>query len=96
MIDESAAATADRVEPELPPRPPFFYRMWMVFVQPGKLYRDLVRNPAWFPITLIVAAVTATVMWFTPEELFRQAALSGVSGDQAAEFASRWPRFPPS
>lgn len=95
MIDESAAATGDWGEPELPPRPPFFSRLWMVFVQPGKLYGDLVRNPAWFPIALVVAAVTAAVMWFTPEELFRQAALSGVSGEQAAEIAEGMAQVPP-
>ena len=96
MIDESAAATGDWGEPEqLPPRPPFFSRLWMVFVQPGKLYGDLVRNPAWFPITLLVAAVTAAVMWFTPEELFRQAALSGVSGEQATEIAEGMAQVPP-
>ena len=95
MIDESAAATGEWGEPEqLPPRPPFFSRLWMVFAQPGKLYGDLVRNPAWFPITLIVAAVTAAVMWFTPEELFRQAALSGVSGEQAAEIAEGMAQVP--
>ncbi len=96
MIDESAAATGDwGDEPELPPRPPFFNRLWMVFAQPGRLFTELARNPAWFPVTLVVAAVTATVMWFTPEELFRQAALSGVSGEQAAEVAEGMAQVPP-
>ena len=95
MIDESAAATADWGEPELPPRPPFFNRLWMVFVQPGRLFTDLALNPAWFPVVLLVGAITAAVMWFTPEELFRQAALSGVSGEQAAEIAEGMAQVPP-
>lgn len=95
MIDESAAATAGWGEPELPPRPPFFNRLWMVFVQPGRLFTDLALNPAWFPVVLLVGAITAVVMWFTPEELFRQAALSGVSGEQAAEIAEGMAQVPP-
>lgn len=95
MIDESAAATTDSGDPELPPRPPFFSRLWMVFVQPGRLFTELVRNPAWFPVALVVAAVTAAVLWFTPEELFRQAALSGVSGEQAAQIAEGMSQVPP-
>ena len=37
---------------EPPPRPAFFKRLWMVFVQPGDLFSRLALNPAWFPMAL--------------------------------------------
>lgn len=94
MIDESAAASTAPGEAELPPRPPFFNRMWMVFARPDALFTDLARNPAWFPIALLVAAVAAAVTWFTPTELFQQAALSGATGENAAEMAEQIAQVP--
>ena len=95
MIDESVAATAHPAQGEPPPRPPFFSRLWKVFVQPGDLFTKLARNPAWFPVALLVAAVVAVATWFTPTELFQQAALSGATGEQAAEIAERMSQVPP-
>ena len=95
MIDESAAATGHPVETELPPRPSFFGRLWRVFVQPGAMFSELARNPAWFPMALLVAAITAAVMWFTPVELFQQAAISGAPAEQAAEMAEGMAQVPP-
>lgn len=67
-MDDYESATP--MEP--PPRPAFLNRVWMVFVKPGELFRDLVRNPAWFPITLCVAAGTAAIVWFIPFELYEE------------------------
>lgn len=66
--------------PEPPPRPAFFNRLWMVFVQPGQMFKTLALNPAWFPIALFGALVAAASTWLIPAELYQQAALQGLEG----------------
>ena len=61
--DPSAAA-------EPPPRPAFVRRLWMVFVQPGDLFRALALNPAWFPVAVFVALVAGASMFLLPGEAF--------------------------
>ncbi len=53
-----------------PPRPNFFKRLWMVFVQPGDLFRALGKNPAWFPMALFVAVGMGGVVFATPLEVW--------------------------
>ncbi len=57
---------------EKPRRPAFLNRFWMVFVQPGKLFESLGRNPAWFPITLFVAVATGAILSLIPFELVEE------------------------
>ena len=62
---------ADRfADAEPPPRPAFFRRLWMVFVQPGDLFRALALNPAWFPVAVFVALVVGVAMFLLPAEAF--------------------------
>jgi len=55
---------------EPPPRPAFVRRLWMVFVQPGDLFRALARNPAWFPVAAFMALVVGASMFLLPGEAF--------------------------
>lgn len=66
--------------PEEPPaRPAFLNRFWMVFVQPGKLFESLARNPAWFPVAMFAAVGTGGMMALIPTEVFvDQLVASGV------------------
>lgn len=72
-----------------PPRPNFFKRLWMVFVQPGELFRALGQNPAWFPMALFVAVCAGAMMGALPDEFWEaQMAISGQEvGEVAAVFA---------
>ena len=72
---------------ELPPRPAFFKRLWMVFVQPGDLFRLLALNPAWFPAAAFAAVVAGLAMWMIPAEAFT----ANISPEQAAQM----PDIPP-
>ena len=53
-----------------PPRPAFLKRFWMVFVQPGELFRALGKNPAWFPMALFVGVVTGVSVAALPAEMW--------------------------
>lgn len=75
---------------EPPPRPAFFRRLWMILVQPGELFRDLVRNPAWFPVTVLVALVVGTSTWLLPIEAF-----DSIQADIPAEQREQMPDLPP-
>lgn len=55
---------------EPPPRPAFVRRLWMVFAQPGALFRALALNPAWFPVAAFVALVAGASMFVLPAEVF--------------------------
>ena len=64
-----------------PPRPNFLNRLWMVFVQPGRLFEALGKNPAWFPMALFVAVGMGAVFIMVPPEVWEaQMAASGLSG----------------
>ncbi len=64
-----------------PPRPNFLNRLWMVFVQPTRLFEALGKNPAWFPMTLFVAVGMGAVFTLVPPEVWEaQIAAGGVSG----------------
>ena len=78
---------------ELPPRPAFFKRVWMVFVQPGDLFKQLALNPAWFPMAAFVAIVAALSMWFVPGEAFEAVLEARVPPDQAAQMPDIPPEF---
>ena len=60
----------DATAEEPPPRPAFIRRLWMVFAQPGDLFRALARNPAWFPVAVLVALVGGASMFLLPAEAF--------------------------
>ena len=78
---------------EPPPRPAFFKRLWMVFVQPGDLFSQLALNPAWFPMALFVAFVAALSVWFLPAEAFEAVLEARVPPDQAAQMPDIPPEF---
>lgn len=80
--------------PPPPPRPPFFHRLWMVFAQPGELFKALALNPAWFPIAVLVALITAAIMWILPAELFLEAAIDRIPPDQAEDAAAQMAQMP--
>ena len=60
-----------------PPRPTFLNRFWMIVVQPEVLFRWLGRNPAWFPMALLVAAGLAAIVLSTPAEMWEEQLRSG-------------------
>lgn len=70
---------------DLPPRPAFFKRLWMVVVQPGELFTALAANPAWFPMAAFTAAVVGIVMGLTPAEVFYQTATANASPEQLGD-----------
>ena len=86
-------AQAAGVAEELPPRPAFFKRLWMVFVQPGDLFKQLALNPAWFPMAAFVAIVAAGPMWFLPIEAFEAVLEARIPPDQAAQMPDIPPEF---
>ena len=86
LTDESA---------ELPPRPPFLNRLWMVFGVPGALFTALARNPAWFPMALFVAAISGASLILVPAEAFLEMIRQGQSPEQAAQTAEALAAFPP-
>lgn len=61
---------ADATAAEPPPRPAFVRRLWMVFAQPGELFRALARNPAWFPVAAFVTLVASGSLFLLPPEAF--------------------------
>ncbi len=63
----------------LPPRPPFFRRLWMVPVTPTELFTLLAQNPAWFPMTLFAMAVGTLGVMAIPSELIREISMQGQS-----------------
>lgn len=84
-MDEYANEYATAAPAEPPARPAFLNRFWMVFVQPGKLFESLARNPAWFPITAFVAVATGIITAFIPFELYEaQMAAAGTAPDDLA------------
>lgn len=84
-MDEYSNEYATAAPAEPPARPAFLNRFWMVFLQPGKLFESLARNPAWFPITAFVAVGTGIIMAFIPFELFEaQMAAAGTAPDDIA------------
>lgn len=83
----AGASTSD----EPPPRPAFFRRLWMVFVQPGELFAALVQNPAWFPVAALVALVVGGSLWLLPMEAF-DSILANVPADQREQM----PELPPA
>ncbi len=78
-----------------PARPPFFHRLWMVFVQPGDLFKGLAPNPAWFPMAVFVGAVMAASTLLAPAEMYQDMALQGVDGEANAEAAENIGQLPP-
>ena len=66
-----------------PPRPRFLARFWMVFVQPGELFRALGKNPAWFPMAVFVAVGMAGVTGSYPDEVWE--AQMAASGQEVVE-----------
>ena len=78
---------------ELPPRPAFLNRLWMVFVQPGDLFRQLALNPAWYPMAAFVAIVVALSMWFIPVEAYDALMQARIPPEQAAEMPEIPPEF---
>lgn len=88
-FDPAAPAGAPAFD-EPPPRPAFFRRLWMVFVQPGELFRALAQNPAWFPVAALVALVVGATMWLLPAEAF-----DAIRADIPAEQREQMPDLPP-
>lgn len=86
----SSGTYADAAATEPPPRPAFFRRLWMVFAQPGDLFRALALNPAWFPVAAFVALVTAASMFLLPGEAFE-----GIFDTVPPEQRDQMPEFPP-
>ncbi len=80
---------------ELPPRPPFLKRLWMVFGTPGELFAALAQNPAWFPMALFVAALSGLSMTLLPVDRFMEAAVQGQSPAEAAQTAEAMAAIPP-
>ena len=83
-------AHADPAAAELPPRPAFVHRLWMVFAQPRDLFRELVLNPAWFPVAVLVALVTGVSMFLIPVEAFE-----AFGGNIPPEQRDQMPDLPP-
>lgn len=66
-----------------PPRPNFLNRLWMVFVQPGRLFEALGKNPAWFPMALFVAVGMGAVFGAVPVEVWEaQMSAGGLTGEE--------------
>lgn len=74
---------------EPPPRPAFVRRLWMVFVNPGDLFRALAQNPAWFPVAVFVALVAGTSIFLLPGEAF-----DGMLANVPAEQRDQMPELP--
>lgn len=81
---------ADGSAMEPPPRPPFVRRLWMVFGQPGALFRALAPNPAWFPVAAFVALIAGASMFLLPGEAFE-----GIWDNVPAEQRDQMPELPP-
>ena len=94
--DPDRPADAQGTE-EPPPRPSFFNRLWMVFAQPGDLFRALAANPAWFPMAAFGAAVTGVSMAVIPAEAFYEAMAANMPPEQLAEMRDvplAWIKWP--
>lgn len=82
MTDEHMTAP----EEAPPPRPAFLNRLWMVFFQPSDLFRALGRNPAWFPMALLVAVGMGALLAAAPAEAWEaQMAAAGPDVDVPPE-----------
>ena len=66
------------------PVPVLAKRLWMVFFQPGDLFRRLAVRPVWFATALLGAFMVALSIVLIPTELFVDAALSQMSPEEAA------------
>ena len=94
--DESDPAGAPGAE-DLPPRPKFFKRMWMVIVQPGDLFRTLAANPAWFSMAAFVAVVAAVGMAVIPADAFYETIAANTPPEQMEDLRNvpavwlKWP-----
>lgn len=75
---------------EPPPRPAFFRRLWMIFVQPGQLFAALAQNPAWLPVAALVALVVGGTLWVLPVEAF-----DAIRNNIPAEQREQMPDVPP-
>ena len=75
------AAVGDGVAEPVPALPK---RLWMVFFQPGDLFRGLAVRPVWFVTALLGAFMVALSFALIPTELFVDAALSQMSPEEAA------------
>ena len=97
MADEytNASIAFGAGPPEPPPRPAFFNRLWMVFVQPGELFKALALNPAWFPVALFAALVAAASTWLIPAELYQEIALQSVQGQTNSDAPVQITQVPP-
>lgn len=69
-----------------PPRPNFFKRLWMVFIQPGELFRALGENPAWFPMALFVAVGAGAAIGSLPDGFWE--AQMEASGEEVVDGAA--------
>ncbi len=93
LLNEATGLLDDATE--LPPRPPFLKRLWMVFGVPGELFAALAQNPAWFPMALFVAVVAGAGMALVPADAFVEAAQQNQSPEQAAQTADAMALVPP-
>ncbi|MCE2398852.1 MAG: YIP1 family protein [Gemmatimonadetes bacterium] len=75
------AAVDDGVAEPVPVLPK---RLWMVFFQPGDLFRGLAARPVWFVTALLGAFMVALSIVLLPTDLFVDAALSQMSPEAAA------------
>lgn len=66
------------------PVPTLPKRLWMVFFQPGDLFRELATRPVWFVTALLGAFMVALSIVLIPADLFADAALSQMSPEGTA------------
>ena len=90
LFDDERADEVPLLE-EPPPRPNFFKRLWMVFVQPGELFRALGQNPAWFPMVLFVAVGMGAAIGSLPNAFWE--AQMEASGQEVGEEAAMFTRI---
>lgn len=75
------AAVGDEVAEPVPALPK---RLWMVYFQPGDLFRGLAAHPVWFVTALLGAFIVTLAIVLIPTELFLDAAISQMSPEEAA------------
>lgn len=71
----TGAVPGSRAEPELPN---LAVRVGQLFVAPGRLFDRLRERPAWLGAMLLVVALSLAGSLLLPEQLFRDAFMSGV------------------
>lgn len=72
---EAATGEAGGAEADLPN---LAVRFFQVFVSPGKLFEQLGRRPAWLGAMLLVVGLSVSGSLLVPEQLVRDAFMSGV------------------